>query len=113
MNVTPKIQKLIMTLLIVLALGYVAYSTIFTQEEVVLVEGELPVKAVIGQDLIILSEKLKNVNIDKNIFSSTLFTSLVDISVGVSAESQGRPNPFLPIGVDSSNSGGPVTSKRP
>lgn len=100
MNVTPTVQKLVLSLVILSFIGFVVYSTLFTEEELPLVDGQLQVKEVVGQDILTLSEQLRNVNIDKSVFSSTLFLSLVDISAYVSPEAQGRTNPFLIIGVE-------------
>lgn len=98
MNISPSLQKLVLSLVIIAGLGYVAFSTI-TAEIPVGEEGVLvaPPK---GQDILILADKLEDVNIDKTFFSSYLFTSLVDITVPIIEESAGRANPFLPIGTE-------------
>ncbi len=55
---------------------------------------------VIGQDIIILAERLNSLSIDTTIFSDPLLTNLEDFSMPLFSESQGRPNPFAPIGID-------------
>lgn len=99
MNVSPATQKIIMTLLILSALGFVVYSTIFGEVEVPLdAEGNPVITGAVGQDVIMLADKLESVEIKKNIFSSSLFTNLVDITTTVQDEDQGRVNPFSKIG---------------
>ncbi len=99
MNVTPTMQKLILTVLILSALGYVVYSTLFSESEIVYGEDGVPlVTEVVGRDIIMLADKLDTININKNVFSSPLFSELIDISSELTPEEQGRPNPFLKIG---------------
>ncbi len=101
MNVSPGTQKLILSLLILSALGFVVYSTLFTELEVPLdLDGNPVISNVVGQDLIILADKLESVEIKRDLFSSSLFTNLVDITVPVEEEVQGRINPFSSIGTD-------------
>jgi hypothetical protein len=57
----------------------------------------------VGQDIILLVDKFEAVSIDTSLFSSSLFNSLKDFSVTVSPESQGRKNPFILVGVESSD----------
>jgi hypothetical protein len=102
MNVTPAIQKLIVSILILAGLGYVLINTL---------TGEIPVDETVvntkaeGEEMLILADKLDAVNINDSIFSSPLFTSLVDISVPIVEELKGRPNPFSQIGNDSVSTG--------
>jgi hypothetical protein len=99
MNVTPLVQKLILTALILAGLGYVAFTT-FTSDVPVGEDG-LPVVEVVGQEVLSLADQLEGVEINKTIFSSPIFTSLVDVSVPVVEEPKGRNNPFAPIGSES------------
>lgn len=99
MNVTPSTQKWILTALILSALGYVVYSTVFSQPEIVYGEDGVPlITEVVGRDIIMIADKLDSININKNVFSSPLFTELKDISTPLTPETQGRPNPFVKIG---------------
>ncbi len=110
MNVTPTIQKIILTILILSALGFVVYSTIFGEIEVALDGDGVPVATnVIGQEVLILADKLESIEIKKSIFSSPLFTNLIDISTPLIDEEQGRENPFSKIGTESTS----VTVTRP
>lgn len=96
MNVTPSLQKLVVALVILGFLGYVVYTTIFSSEPVVVTEG-VQVESV-GQDILVLADKLNNIKIEKNIFSSPLFTNLIDTTVPINEEEKGRVNPFSKIG---------------
>ena len=53
----------------------------------------------LGQDIIVLVEKLNSISsIDSSLFSSVLFTRLRDFTAILNPESQGKLNPFAPIG---------------
>ena len=56
-----------------------------------------------GQEILNLTNKLKNISIDQAIFSSKLFLTLKDFGTVLTPELQGRPNPFAPIGTDVGN----------
>ncbi|TSC70386.1 MAG: hypothetical protein CEO12_410 [Parcubacteria group bacterium Gr01-1014_46] len=102
MNVSPKVQKIILSVLILLGLGFVVYSTLFGDVPVPENLGEDTTVAVaVGQDILTLADKLQSTQIDTTIFSSPLFQSLIDISTPLTPEAQGRENPFAQIGVDS------------
>lgn len=101
MNVSPTIQKIILSLVILSGLGFVVYSTIFGEVEIpVDSEGVPIVSDVAGQDLLVLADKLNSIEIKKSIFSSSLFTELKDITVPLQNEDQGRSNPFSKVGSD-------------
>jgi len=55
-----------------------------------------------GQDILETVDKLKNVAITPELFSSDLFTNLKDFSVALTPEQQGRANPFASIGTGGS-----------
>ncbi|MFZ2522388.1 MAG: hypothetical protein WAX44_01345 [Minisyncoccia bacterium] len=57
----------------------------------------------VGSDILVLAEKIKLTVIEPEILESNLFRSLVDMSSPLSPESQGRPNPFAPIGFETAN----------
>ncbi len=52
----------------------------------------------VGQDILDLVNTLKTVSIDPAIFSGPLFQHLHDFTVAPEVQSQGRTNPFAPIG---------------
>ena len=97
--VSPTLQKILIAsvvLLLVLFLGYKLFSRTpaSSQSSVTLPEP------VVGQDILDLVDKLKAVNFDISIFSDSLMTNLRDLSPVLQPESQGRVNPFFPIGQD-------------
>ncbi len=102
MNVSPLIQKIIVAVLVISALGYIIFNTL--TGEVPLEEG-VSIVSPQGEEILILADRLESINIDTDLFSSPLFTSLVDISVPIIEEPKGRPNPFAPIGNDSVSTG--------
>jgi len=101
MNVTPLIQKIILSVVILAIFGYVVFNTLTSIEVPVSSDGTPIVTDLVGQDILILADKLETINIDRAIFSSPLFKSLKDNSVVVVEEQKGRVNPFSQIGVDS------------
>lgn len=102
MNVTPAIQKLIVTIVILVGLGYLLLNTLTSD---IPVDDTMVATKAEGEEILILADKLDAVNINDSIFSSPLFTSLVDISVPVVEEPKGRPNPFSQIGNDTVSTG--------
>lgn len=91
-------KKTIILLSIVLVLGGVIYflyfgtGTIFPSLTTEI--SDQPV----GDDILVLVQRLKTVSIDQSVFSTALFTNLSDYSVPIFSESQGRLNPFNQIG---------------
>ncbi len=94
MNISPLLQKIILSTLVISGIGYVLFNT-FTGD--LPAEG-VPVVELVGQEVLILADQLESVNINKTIFSSPLFTSLSDISVQIVEEPTGRSNPFANVG---------------
>lgn len=99
--VTPFFQKVIVSLVTLIFLGYVGYG-LFTQTVEVPVDSQdaSTIGGASSQDILILVEKMEKVSFDNSMFSSVLFTSLIDYSFPTTPELKGRPNPFAPIGVD-------------
>jgi len=95
-----KRQKILLGILgiVVLAAGFY-YSNLWRSSEVLTAITSTET-TVVGEDLIILVNKLQNVKIEPAIFQDKLFMSLVDFSVPVNPENLSRPNPFAPIGSD-------------
>lgn len=106
MNISPTIQKALIYLCVVLFLGYLGYSLFTSPVTDESFSGAVS-SEVMGQDIIDLVENLKMISLDKTIFTSVVFTSLIDYSVPISPEIQGRSNPFAPIGSDGSTSFSP------
>jgi len=91
-------QKIYIGLVTLLALGYFGYN-IFISPASPNASPELA-SPIVGQNILNLVAKLQTVSIDQSFFSSPLFTSLKDSSTTLFPESQGRSNPFAPIGVE-------------
>ncbi len=59
----------------------------------------------IARDFLNLLLSVKNIKLDDTIFSDVAFTSLHDSSITLTPDgTEGRPNPFAPIGVDNTAS---------
>src|SRR3990167_7153228 len=92
-------QKLLITMTILLALGFFGYE-MFWKNPKHLAESADSSAEIVGEDILILVEKLRAVSIDQSIFSSILFKSLKDSSTAIISESKGRLNPFATIGAE-------------
>ncbi len=53
-----------------------------------------------GMDIISLLKDLRSIKLNGDLFDSDAFVGLVDFSLPVAQEPQGRPNPFAPVGSD-------------
>ncbi|MES3005225.1 MAG: hypothetical protein V4690_03940 [Patescibacteria group bacterium] len=94
-------QKGFIVLALVFLLGFVGYSTISSgSEELDTASTEQTENSINGSEILALVERFDAVSIDKSLFESSVFVSLIDFSTPLTAEAQGRPNPFAPIGFD-------------
>ena len=57
---------------------------------------------VMGSDILQLNSNLQTVTLDKTLFGTTAYKSLVDFSTTVPQQPIGRSNPFAALGGDSS-----------
>lgn len=93
-------KKITIAVILVALFGFALYFFFFRSTEVAIVLDEFgnPVQAqVVGQDLIDLLSELQSVKLDDSLFASPAFLGLVDSSVLLSPQPQGRENPFAPI----------------
>jgi hypothetical protein len=96
---------IISILAITLTLSYLGVSSeIFAQERNI--EGDTEAeKETVGKDetvaLLGLIIELKSISLETSILEDKRFKNLVDFSVELLPKPQGRPNPFLPVGIDS------------
>lgn len=114
-----KITKILLPILLIAALGFAAYyfyfggslslPTSFSFSGFTLPSEESPV----GSDILLLTSKIERIQINPDVFSTPLFRNLKDFSAGINPESQSRPNPFSPIGVDISANQLPTTIRTP
>ncbi len=101
-------KKLLVALVLLAVVGFAIYIFFFRKVEVAVVFDEFgnPVQAqVVGQDLIDLLVELQAVSLDDSLFGTASFRGLVDSSVVLSPQPQGRSNPFAPISGASSGKG--------
>jgi hypothetical protein len=113
---TPKLKKIILTILIIIIL-FVVYAVFIKKDPT-----ENPL--VDSQDLSGNSQILDNqitqallrieqIKLDKSIFSDAIYKTLVDRSEPISQEPIGRANPFAPIGSISLNSNTRTSTSTP
>ncbi len=93
--VSPTTQKILIGIVAIFLLGFLAYREITKVPDASLVVD--PNGEAVGQDILNLAREFESTSIDRSLFSSPLFTSLVDFSVALYPEPQGRPNPFAPL----------------
>jgi hypothetical protein len=91
--------------------GFVIYSSFFgpSSSSTTVSSTATTTISTEGQDIIYTASKIDTVSIDSTIFSSPLFTNLIDFDTSPSPEAQGRPNPFADIGNDSNAQVFPVS----
>lgn len=96
----PSIRQKILSIILLLVLSAAAFyyyriygGSIGKVTEIIKAENTAPV----GEDILVLVQKLNYVNIDDSIFSSPMFSYLKDYTVLVNVEDKSRPNPFAPI----------------
>ncbi len=113
-----KIKSLIIFALIVgvLAVGYAMFIKKPKNEGSLVSETTLPTadkstettaedNAKLGQDFLTLLFSLKSINLDGSLFGSATFGSLKDSSIILVPDgTEGRPNPFAPIGAENNAS---------
>lgn len=93
-------KKIITAVVLVAVVAFAVYFFFFRSAEVEMVLDEFgnPVQAqVVGQDLIDLLHELESVKLDDAIFSSPALQNLVDLSIILTPQPQGRENPFSPL----------------
>ena len=100
-SLSPNVKKILIVLGTLIALGFLGYyflirSSTSVADLIVSSSGEA-----IGQDILVLVDKLKTISIDSSFLTGALFTSLKDFGTPLVPESQGRSNPFGSIGSES------------
>lgn len=97
---SSNIKKIIIAIVVLLVLGVGGYMFLGNASTIpvsVIVPQE---DGAVGQDVLVLINKLKSASIDSSIFSSALFINLNNTSIPLNPEQQGRLNPFALIGVE-------------
>ena len=92
MNKPKNIKPIIVTILVVVVAIFLYKTLIKSSKEDVQTERR------VGADIVDLSNSLKSVTLDPEIFSSPLYKRLVDFSIEIPRQDIGRRNPFDQIG---------------
>jgi hypothetical protein len=93
------VQKLIAIIITMVLLTYWGYSLYNKSTDGVVLDESINAETT-SQDVVNLVTKLKELRLDKSVFSNKYFSGLVDFTSIVIPEEQGRPNPFNPIGAE-------------
>jgi hypothetical protein len=96
---------IVIVLLLLVAFGiyyYVSSGSAVTQSSPLVASGLAGETgtAFSGADFLRTLDNLQSLKLDDKIFSSAVFSGLVDFSVPLQPEPKGRINPFQPIGVE-------------
>jgi hypothetical protein len=83
--------------LVLIAAGYYYYN-LYGGSSITAGVVSTDYSAPVGEDILLLVQKMDRVNIDESVFTSRLFTNLIDSSISVNQEEKYRPNPFAPLG---------------
>lgn len=109
MTSISKNTKILLAILVILVVVYFAVikknkpeqSNLVSSTPVVATTGSTPINVPLAQDFLTELLNVKNINLDLSIFSDPAFSSLRDSSIVLVQDgTEGRPNPFAPIGSD-------------
>lgn len=104
---TPKLKKIILTIVIA-AILFVVYAVFIKKDpetQALLNTGaSSPEAQAIGSQISQALLRIEQIKLDKSIFNNVIYKTLVDRSQPISDEPIGRSNPFAPIGEISVNS---------
>jgi hypothetical protein len=97
------LKKIIIPLICIGVLGYFGYILVIKSPSPSTLQIVEPTngESATGQDILTLTDRLKNSTLDQTIFSSELFKKLQDFGTVLISEPQGRSNPFAQIGIES------------
>ena len=110
---TQKIKQIIIGAVIII-IAFIGFKMFFSKGSVTNTDSTLGTEQATAQDFIdgqiILAtlDKLDKIELDDTIFSNDIFVSLVSFSRELDPQNRERKNPFLPLGVESSNNISPV-----
>lgn len=108
---TPKLKKIILTVLII-GILFIVYALFIkkdpTQENLVS-DGVSDIQSsaeaqILGSQIAQALLRIEKIKLDKSIFSSEIYKSLQDRSQPIIEEPIGRPDPFAPLGAITINS---------
>lgn len=86
-------NKKMLTVALLLLVGLFLYNSFFSAEVPAVVPAEN-----IGADLLRTSDNISKATLSRDLFSEAGYRLLSDFSTPLASESQGRANPFAPIG---------------
>ena len=98
MNLFTKYKNII-TILVVLVIGFFVYSAFFKPAggDALIAQDISPAQTAVEQELIALLLELRSIRLDLSVFDDPEFQSLTDFSQDLIPEPVGRPNPFVPL----------------
>ena len=94
------IKKILIVSLGLIILGFLGYYFLIRSSTDISSLITPYLSETVGQDILIQVDKLKTISIDSSFLTEGLFNNLKDFSTPLIPESQGRSNPFAPIGVE-------------
>jgi hypothetical protein len=100
MGAISKNIKVIMVVIALIVIGYIGFTYI-TEDAPANPDIGLSAEAVgenseIGRRLIATLDTISAINLDRSLLTSTIFTSLQDLSTEITPQPVGRDNPFSP-----------------
>lgn len=92
-------------LVVILFFGWVIFgrTPVVTDGSLLSEVGQDPIEDILGRELLMTLEKMKNVELDTAFLNDPVYLSLTDISVEVPEMLAGRRNPFAPLGYEGSD----------
>jgi uncharacterized membrane protein len=99
--ITSSIQKIAVSLTIFIILALLGYYVFTTTPPQVIESTTTSEEDLSSQRILMLVDQINNISTDQSIFTSELFTNLVDYQIPLVEEGKGRAIPFAPIGFDS------------
>ncbi len=110
---TPKLKKIII-IGILIAVAFIVYAIFFkadpTKDPLLNTGAGSPEAQAIGSQISQALLRIEQIKLDKSIFTSEIYKTLVDRSQPISEEPIGRSNPFAPLGDISVSSATKVTA---
>lgn len=102
---TPKLKKIIITIVVLVAL-FIVYAVFIkgNPEGQVLIDGTQGTEGssqdaqILGSQISQALLRIEQIKLDRSIFENQIYRSLVDRSRPILDEPMGRPNPFAPLG---------------
>ncbi|MFZ2523605.1 MAG: hypothetical protein WAW92_04440 [Minisyncoccia bacterium] len=94
---TQKRQKFLIFILFILLIGAGVYFYDSQRGEIIQTVTDIVTEGIpepVGEDILVLVQRLDYTSIDDSIFTSSMFTNLIDTSLVINTEEKSKPNPF-------------------